>query len=264
MNYHKKIKLLIPTIEEPKASAVDSYCKLFRATGADDEFYEKLSCSIGYDKERAGFTRNVNQLISHEFDLYTTYAGFLLMNDDAEPLSVDTKGFMKFVEDHPNAGIIGFKVYSDKDKKHIYHAGGLQMYPSGIHKGGSTDIFKKPTRENWVNFSAVFIKSEMIRDIGLLDNNYKMFFSDSDYCLTARARGWDVWFYPDMLFYHEIGVSGKLEGEMYDQFILDRQYFEKKWFSMQAVNAANQIPTLVTHTTPSGLFYDLNAEIFEE
>jgi len=72
----------------------------------------------------------------------------------------------------------------------------------------------------------------MIQEIGLLDENFVFLGSDSDYCFTARSRGWQVWRIAGARGIHEYGVSGVTADV--DIEILktkDMIHFGKKWLT---------------------------------
>lgn len=43
---------------------------------------------------------------------------------------------------------------------------------------------------DWISFACVMIRRQVIDDVGLLDENYFMYFEDSAYCLKAAEKGW--------------------------------------------------------------------------
>jgi len=76
------------------------------------------------------------------------------------------------------------------------------------------------------------LRKEMIREIGLLDKNFVLIGSDSDYCFTARSRGWQVWRIAGAKGVHEHGVSGVITDEDIEILkVTDMVYFGKKWLT---------------------------------
>ncbi len=43
---------------------------------------------------------------------------------------------------------------------------------------------------DWISFACVMIRKAVIDEVGLLDENYFMYFEDSAYCLKAAEKGW--------------------------------------------------------------------------
>jgi GT2 family glycosyltransferase len=57
--------------------------------------------------------------------------------------------------------------------------------------------------------AAMFIRREVTRDIGGLDEDYFMYYEEIDYCLNSAKHGWPCVFYPDSQIIHLIGQSSK-------------------------------------------------------
>ena len=75
----------------------------------------------------------------------------------------------------------------------------------------------------------MIVRMEAILEIGLMDENMKMFGSDSDWSYTARARNWETWYIAEAECVHEQGVSQSRTPEMEKTFERDMVYFRSKW-----------------------------------
>jgi GT2 family glycosyltransferase len=54
--------------------------------------------------------------------------------------------------------------------------------------------------------------------------------NDSDWCYTARARNWEVWYCADAECLHEVGVSNRgASPELLRIFQADMTYWRDKW-----------------------------------
>ena len=49
-----------------------------------------------------------------------------------------------------------------------------------------------PIQPDWTSFACVLIRHEVIEQIGLMDEDYFMYFDDIDYCRRARNAGWQI------------------------------------------------------------------------
>ena len=110
--------------------------------------------------------------------------------------------------------------------------GGLEAFPLGVHRTGPISALGKPEQIFWANGSCMIFRKAMIREIGLLDENFVFICSDSDYSFTARTRGWEVWRIGTALGHHEHGASGTsadLNIELLK--INDLLYFARKWLT---------------------------------
>ena len=81
----------------------------------------------------------------------------------------------------------------------------------------------------WVNGAALAVRLESLYDIGVMDENYFLFCSDADWCYTARARGWEVWYCATADCIHETGVSTHLTAATQKYLPRDQAYWCTKW-----------------------------------
>jgi GT2 family glycosyltransferase len=139
---------------------------------------------------------------------------------------------VQFMRDHPRCGIAGLKQLLASDEDIIVHAGGTIAYPAGQHVGGrvSQGSGAVSRKVPWVNGACMFARLDAIMDIGLMDENMLMLGSDSDWCYTARARQWDVWYVAEAVCLHEVGVSNRGGSpELMKIFQNDMGYWRDKW-----------------------------------
>ena len=58
---------------------------------------------------------------------------------------------------------------------------------------------------DWISGCAWVMRSKAVLDIGVLDEDYFMYYEDVDYCRRAWDRGWEVLATPDVEIEHAIG-----------------------------------------------------------
>ena len=49
---------------------------------------------------------------------------------------------------------------------------------------------------DWASGASLVIRRAAFEAIGLLDENYFMYFEEEDFCLRARKAGWSCWYVP--------------------------------------------------------------------
>jgi GT2 family glycosyltransferase len=142
------------------------------------------------------------------------------------------KTLVQFMRDHPRCGLAGLKQLLASNEDIIVHAGGTIVYPAGHHHGGqvSKGDGAKSAKMAWVNGACIFARLEAVLDFGLMDENMLMLGSDSDWCYSARARNWEVWYCAQAVCCHEVGVSNRGGSpELIKIFQNDMAYFRDKW-----------------------------------
>jgi len=182
------------------------------------------------DKDNIYFTAAVNEGIKKYLDLPCEY--ILVLNQDMylEPSAVEK--MITFMDSHPECGIGAPLQLYDKNPDYVIFAGGLEAFPAGNHEHGELSEFTDNKQIFWCNGACMMLRKEMIREIGILDDNFTFIGSDSDYCFTARSRGWQVWRIAGARGIHECGASGS-SGDINIEImkIKDMIYFAKKWLT---------------------------------
>lgn len=178
---------------------------------------------IDNNKENIGFTRACNDGIKQGKAPY-----IWLVNQDAVILEGAQQALIKRLETDSKAGIAGSMQLDPENHDIIRHGGTLRAFPAGAHKGGSLSMghCRFPEKQTWVNFASVMMKREMVQEIGLMDENMFLLYSDSDYCYWARYRHWDVWYEPESKVLHRLGKASKSASEWQKK---DMQAFMDKW-----------------------------------
>ena len=136
------------------------------------------------------------------------------------------------MESHPNTGICGGKQW-DKEGANYYSVGSdLSGY---IYNSWPTER----TEVHWLQGSFHMYRAKMMRMIGLQDTRYQDYCSDSDYCIHALDRGWDVVFVPESNITHFGGTS-------YKEYPVERAddlgAMKAKWFGTKFNSLANVLP----------------------
>ena len=177
---------------------------------------------IDNNENNRGFTKAVNEGIKAGNASY-----IWLVNQDAVILEGAQEALIKRFSYSDRVGIAGSMQIDPENNDIIRHGGTIRCFPSGIHKGGYRHMghCRFPEKQTWVNFASVMIRRSMIEKIGLLDESMFLLYSDSDYCFTARQKGYEVWYEPDSKVIHRLNAS-KTITEWHKK---DMETFMKKW-----------------------------------
>jgi len=178
---------------------------------------------IDNNEQNRGFTKAVNEGILKGSGSY-----IWLLNQDAVVLKGAQDALIKRMEYDDKIGIVGSMQLDPENQDVIRHGGTVQAFPNGVHKGGNLSMghCRLPEKQTWVNFASVMLRRAMIIQIGLLDENMFLLYSDSDYCYWSRYRGWQVWYEPESKVLHRLGKGSKSVSEWHQK---DMQAFMDKW-----------------------------------
>lgn len=236
------ISVIIPAYKAPE--------KLAKCLAALEAQTFPLFTTIIEDNsvDNIGFTRAVNCGIMKallDSDFHQPYA--VILNQDCYLKPDAIEKMVAFMDSHPNCFIGSIKQLNDQNEDLIIHGGTLDAFPYGKHIGGyvSKGNCNISKRMPWANGACMIVRLSNIPDVGLMDPNYFLVGSDSDWSFTARARGFEVWYIADAVCVHEQGVSGGDAGDALNKaMVRDMLYFRSKWVG-------------------SDLFKELSLEVFD-
>ena len=175
------------------------------------------------------FTAAINEGLRASLDAKPKYV--VLLNQDMYLHQDAVEQLVYFMENHPNCGIAQPLQVHQENQQFVICGGGLEAFPFGKHSHGPLADFQD-AEIPWCNGACMILRTNMIREIGLLDENLRFIGSDSDYCFTARARGWQVWRCAAALGVHEAGSSSEIADPALEKIkVEDMLYFAKKWLS---------------------------------
>ncbi len=60
---------------------------------------------------------------------------------------------------------------------------------------------------DWLPGASLIIRREVFAAIGLMDDDYFLYYEETDFCLQAKRAGWDCWYVPESRVMHIVGQS---------------------------------------------------------
>lgn len=70
-----------------------------------------------------------------------------------------------------------------------------------------TPDFDQPRPVDSANLSCLLVPSGLLREVGLLDDNFFIYYDDTDFVRRARNKGYRLWFVPAAVIYHQKGAT---------------------------------------------------------
>ncbi len=164
------------------------------------------------NKNNLGFAKANNQGIKKADGKY-----ILLLNSDTKVLPGTLDKLLDFAKNTNNVGVVGPK-YLNPDKsiqgscfKLPTLGRTIKQYWFG--KRGLLDKYtplgKYAQEVEAVTMASFLITPECIKKVGLINENYFMYFEDLDYCRAMRKFGLKVYFLPSAEIIHYHGASGR-------------------------------------------------------
>jgi N-acetylglucosaminyl-diphospho-decaprenol L-rhamnosyltransferase len=111
-----------------------------------------------------------------------------LLNPDTEVRSGAIGALVRFLEAHTEAGIAG---------------------SSFENRDGSVarQMSRTPEPVDWISGASMLIRPAVLQAIGGLDENYFLYFEETDFCFRAKRAGFQTWYVPESRVMHIAGQS---------------------------------------------------------
>lgn len=146
-----------------------------------------------------------------------------LLNSDTIVHPGAIRELRRFMEAHPEAGIVGPKLLNPDGTLQF----SARRFPNPVAAAFRNTflgrLFPKnrftrdylmtdwshdePREVDWVSGAALFMREEVLETIGGLDAELFMYCEDTDYCWRARKHGFKVMYVPQAVITHAIGRS---------------------------------------------------------
>lgn len=224
MTVSKPVCIVIPHYKAPEALKI-AIAHLQKQRGVQTEIFVRDN-----SEDNILFTRAVNEGL-RKFAYNDAYDYVLVLNQDANLHEECLQQLVNALNQNPQAGICApIALSSDKS---VNWAGSAEAFPWGRHIGYNlTQLPKTPFETYWINGACMLLRTSMLREIGLLDENMKFICSDADISFTARARGWKCLVVPSAFVEHELGGSASTTNAWLNKIKLEDQlYFARKWLT---------------------------------
>ncbi len=164
------------------------------------------------NKSNLGFAGGNNIGIKYAVNNDADYV--LLINNDT---TVDENFLTELIEvgeaDEEN-GLMGSKIYFHSEKNRIWFAGGKVNWlkNKGTHIGlDETDKgqYDKIKEVDYLTGCCLLVKKEVVEKIGVLEEDYFLYYEDTDFSLRAQNVGYKCMYVSESKIYHKISRSTK-------------------------------------------------------
>ncbi|MBU1102465.1 glycosyltransferase family 2 protein [Patescibacteria group bacterium] len=174
------------------------------------ETFPKLKITQVFNEYNLGFAGGNNQGIKMALEGDADYV--LLLNNDTtvEPdfLSV----LVAEAEKNNEAGILGPKILFYDEKRLIWSAGGkiTGNFTRGEligYRQNDSGQYNQTKEVDYISGTCLLVKKEVIKKIGLISEDYFLYYEDNDWCQRVRQAGYKCLLVPEAKIYHKASKS---------------------------------------------------------
>jgi N-acetylglucosaminyl-diphospho-decaprenol L-rhamnosyltransferase len=169
--------------------------------------------------KNGGFAYGNNLGIEHAYKTKTPDYVYLL-NPDAQVRPGAIGALVQFLETHGEAGIAGssFEELDGSDWPIAFRFPGiLSELDDGLTFGPAARLLrpwsvaqrmsKNAQPVDWICGASMLIRPQVFAAIGGMDENYFLYFEETDFCYRAKRAGFTTWYVPESRVMHIRGQS---------------------------------------------------------
>ena len=188
-----------------------------------------------------GFAYGNNLGFRHGFDTVPVPDYFLLLNPDTEVRSGAISALVGFLDQHPDAGIVGSCLEYPDGRPWPFafrFPSLLSELDNGLRLGVVSRLLHKhivlrpmgnvPAQVDWFSGASMMLRRQVIEEVGGMDENYFLYFEETDFCRKIGAAGWARYYVPASRVMHIIGQSTGLTGAKEGPKRLPAYWFESR------------------------------------
>lgn len=120
-----------------------------------------------------------------------------------------------YMGNHKDAGIIGPRIFSYSNRNVFELEGGYvniltsKPQPKWAEKGKLDERFNKPYIVKKLPGACVLLKREIVKTVGLMDEDFFLYYGDSDWQKRISDAGWKQIVVPEAEAYHKVSSTTK-------------------------------------------------------
>ena len=165
-----------------------------------------------------GFASGNNHVIREGLQSSNPPQFVLMLNPDTVVHPGAIIELVRFMEAHPEVGIAGSRLEepdgTPQRSAFRFHSIASQ-FDRGLQLGLVTRLLSRritappprdePHETDWVSGASMIVRKDVFDKVGLLDEDYFMYFEEVDFCLAARRAGFSCWHVPQSRIIHLVG-----------------------------------------------------------
>lgn len=219
VNYNTK-ELLYQCLQSLKKSIKNTHTEIIVIDNNSSDnsvpFVRKLFPEIILieNDKNLGFGKACNQGINISRGKY-----IILLNSDCEVFKNTLSTIKKIISNFSRSdriGIIGGKILNPDGTLQFSYgkfptvfSNILDLFKPPPHRKVQTSGYDSPHYIDWVTGAFMMINRKLFTDIGYFDENYFMYYEETDICFRAKAQGWQILYDPSPQVIHKIPHSTK-------------------------------------------------------
>lgn len=167
-----------------------------------------------------GFAYGNNLGFQYGFSQENTPDYFFMLNPDTEVRPGAVSALCRFMKERPQVGMAG-SALENADGSDWPIAFRFPTLLGELEQGLRLGVVSKLLERwqvartmsmnseevDWLPGAAILVSREVIEDIGGLDEQYFLYYEETDFCMKAKRAGYSIWYVPESRVMHISGQS---------------------------------------------------------
>lgn len=246
---NKSLAALATERATQSARGIDITCFVIDNSGIDHELVAAEVAARGWTdwvtvvraERNGGFAYGNNRGFEHGFSQEVVPDYFYLLNPDAEVRPGAIAELVDFMNREPRAGAAASGI-EDHDGQLWPHAFRFPNIGDEIARGVRLGLVARllqpfltarrmsgeTEQVDWFPGAGMMCRTEVLRQLGGMDEAYFLYFEETDFCLKLVRHGWTNWYVPKSRITHETGQSTGVTAAGNEAARLPRYWFESR------------------------------------
>lgn len=183
--------------------------------GSEDDSVSKIknifnNIIIIENRKNIGYAGGNNVGIKYALDNNADY--IWILNNDTTVDKHALTAMVDLANEDPTIGMVGSKILNYNKKGIIEFVGGRLSLCDGktLHIGYNekdTGQYDELTCTDYITGASLLVSASVIKDVGLMAEDYFLYYEETDWCVRARNRGYKLTISPKSIVYHKVSMS---------------------------------------------------------
>lgn len=171
---------------------------------------------VSVNAANLGFGEGLNPTLARLLD--EGWPWIWLVNNDARAEPDALERLIEHARRHPDAGALGCRVVEADPPHAVQSWGGGRI---GWWRGNTRHLIDPAhgSRLDYITGASMLLRADALREIGLFDPRFFVYWEDVDLCLRLRAAGWRLAVAPDAVVHHRLSSTAGSETHAKDALI---------------------------------------------
>lgn len=201
----------------------------------ESPLHQQLDATVGYLPmgRNSGYAAGNNAGARRAIQLHDVDYVWVL-NPDTAPARSALAALVVAADEHPDAALVGSRLVDRADRT-LYNGAVIEPETGQTrHLDNGRPLRAlpetRPFDTDYVNGASMLIRTCLIPMIGLIPEDYFLYFEETDYALRCRSKGFRVMVAPQSVVRHDRRSWGELPTSAYIYYMVrNREIFSARW-----------------------------------